>query len=74
MKTRIIIFVDGSGTTTARNTKNFDFEAWECEKANLHIKGFKQILGTFIIPSRIYGGWAKFYRSWLAYAVHAYGI
>lgn len=76
MKRRIVIFVNGNGTVTARNTRQYDFGAWECEKANLHHKGFRQILGTINIPDRIdkVNGWNKFYRAWLGYAVHAYEI
>jgi len=69
-KTKVTVWVDGKGTTSA------DTNMTQEKAANMRIKGF-QILDTFNVPARYFlagRGWYPAYRYYLGWAIHAYGV
>jgi hypothetical protein len=75
-KTKIVVFISGNGTTTARATARYQPSSrWLYELATLTQKGFFP-LASFIIPARYPRnyGWSRVYNYFIRHATRFYGI
>jgi hypothetical protein len=72
-KCRVVIFVSGNGTTTARTPfAYFSTEEWQAEIKRLQQRGF-QILDSFNAPFVRYG-MNKYYAYYVKWATRNLGI
>jgi hypothetical protein len=74
-KYRLVVFSDANGTTTARQTDQYNHDSWQVEKYNLTTRGFTE-LASFTIPTKaiIGRGWYPIYQYYLNWAVRNMGI